>query len=172
MSDIITEWPRNNRFSNAGIFIYVNSYVWGLRSRQVYSPSLSILYVYTLPLSEFLPLQKNAPNISLRVVHETLAAERYVVFAVELSRSCWGRGNSWPRVSEAGPEDVQSLLTHRRDAWAEDTTGSGLISVTSEMSRAPPATQLTRKIFTPDSSIWLVSSSCRTYSQGLVWRMH
>lgn len=107
----------------------------------VLSPSFSILYVYTLPPSAFLTLQKKAPNISSRVFQETLAAERYVVSAVELSRSCWGDGNSRPRVSEVGPADVQSLLTHRRDASAEDTTGSGFISVTSEMSTALPETQ-------------------------------
>lgn len=83
----------------------------------------------------------------MRVLQETRAAERYVLSAVELSRSCWGRGNSWPRVSEAGPEDVQSLLTHRRDASAEDTMGSGFISVTSEMSRALPETQIMMQIF-------------------------
>lgn len=99
-------------------------------------------------MSEFLTLQKKAPNMSLRVLQETLAAERYVLSAMELSRSCWGRGYSWPRVSEDGPEDVQSLLTHRRDESAEDTTGSGFISVTSEMSRALPGTQLITPIFT------------------------
>lgn len=118
-------------------------------NKRAYSPSLCILYVYTLPLSEFLTLQKKAPNMSLRVLQETLAAERYDLSAVELSRSCWGRGNSWPKVSEAGPEDVQSLLTQRRDASAEDTTGSGFISVTSEMSRALPETQSVRYVFIP-----------------------
>lgn len=85
--------------------------------------------------------------MSLRVLQETLDAERYVLSAVELSGYFWARGYSWSRVSEAGPEDVQSLLTHRSDASAEDTTGSGFISVTSEMSRALPETQLTMDIF-------------------------